>query len=63
MKIVRAPNKYVGIGVVDYEKHKNINCFYNTNFVVAYYWWFENQGRKYPSGAVEGIGYREGEVI
>ena len=48
----------MGIGVVDYEKHKTVSTFYNSNFIVAYYWWYDNQGHKYPSGAVEGIGYK-----
>lgn len=62
MKIVRATNKYVGIGVVDYEKHKTVSQYYDSNFVVAYNL-SGNKGYKIPPGVVEGIGYREGEIV
>lgn len=57
VKIIRAPNRYVGIGIVDYEKHRTVSCYYNSGYVVAYYWWYLNQGHKYPGETIESVGF------
>lgn len=58
VKIIKAANRYIGIGVVDVKQYKTIaNSFYDSAHVVSYYWWYENQGDKYPAGGIEGIGY------
>lgn len=48
VKIISMPNRYVGIGVVDYEKIKNSGTFYNSGNIVGYYCYYQNQGHKYP---------------
>ena len=54
VKIIRAPSLHVGIGVVDYEKHKTVSdsSYYNSGYVVGYYWWYQGQGQKYPGGSI-----------
>ncbi len=44
------------IGVVDEPKQRNQPKSYNSNNAVCYY----GYGYKYPSGAYEGNGFREG---
>ena len=39
VKIVSAPQRYVCIGIVDYEKHSTVSCFYNSEIVVGYFWY------------------------
>lgn len=54
VKIIRAPNRNVGIGIVDYEKHKTVSdsSYANSVYVVGYYWWSQGQGHKYPGGSI-----------
>ena len=37
VKIISMPNRYVGIGVVDYEKHLTVSSYMESDIVVAYY--------------------------
>ena len=56
IKIIKAKDKYIKIGVVDEPKQRNQPKSYNSNNAVCYY----GYGYKYPSGAYEGNGFREG---
>lgn len=42
VKIIKAPKRYIGIGVIDYEKQKTFSTYFDSSVAVGYYWWYEN---------------------
>jgi hypothetical protein len=57
IKIIKTQNKNISIGIVDEPKQRLQRYSYNSKNAVCYKGY---NGRKYPSGEIQGDGFSEG---
>lgn len=49
--------------MVELENITTNKNFYDIGSVIGYYWWYKDQGHKYPGSIVEGTGFNEGDTV
>ena len=60
LRVTKTQSRHIMIGVVDYAKQKDQRNSYGTGNALCYY---GINGQKYPEGAQEGDGFKEGDVV
>lgn len=63
INIISICRNFLGIGIIDYEKHRQTRTEICNNKHSVCYYTANHCGYKYPGNIIEGTGFRAGEIV